>query len=353
MLSYGIILSCTPNHLIYVYRKGWKPLWNIGNGEQVVGLRSKVSGTEELNIGAISEAKTKHPVGTFCHSLMAIEQRVFPYCIEPYGKIISGRSRMVISSITKTEILRIMTSRTLNACQELSMDFSIADRTWKENEGKWIMQESMHHYGMEARRGLHGIANTERRYGRTDLKNMPSSVLNVEDHLSPIYYEKGHVFAQDHVFLNTMSLSNAIMKPDFVQYAKNHSQLKSQKNSQYVLVDVLGKSEGRVEAVYNLQVEDIPEYFANGILVHNCVWALSSLMFSATPGFFIAGGGRSEPQEPREQEEEKNPVHAGEAGDTGQAESAGIPADPKPVEGPAVAPKTKRDRAMERWLRGD
>ena len=29
--------------------------------------------------------------------------------------------------------------------------------------------------------------------------------------------------------------------------------------------------------VYNIQVEDVPEYFANGILVHNCVWAITQL----------------------------------------------------------------------------
>lgn len=30
--------------------------------------------------------------------------------------------------------------------------------------------------------------------------------------------------------------------------------------------------------VYNLEVEDMHEYYANGVLVHNCVWALSVLM---------------------------------------------------------------------------
>jgi hypothetical protein len=34
-----------------------------------------------------------------------------------------------------------------------------------------------------------------------------------------------------------------------------------------------------VQPVYNLSVEgDHPEYFANGILVHNCVWAFTVLM---------------------------------------------------------------------------
>jgi hypothetical protein len=36
--------------------------------------------------------------------------------------------------------------------------------------------------------------------------------------------------------------------------------------------------------VYNLTVADQPEFFANGILTHNCVWALTSLMIGEQPG---------------------------------------------------------------------
>jgi hypothetical protein len=32
-----------------------------------------------------------------------------------------------------------------------------------------------------------------------------------------------------------------------------------------------------MQDVYNLHVENQHEYYANGVLVHNCVWALSEL----------------------------------------------------------------------------
>jgi hypothetical protein len=48
---------------------------------------------------------------------------------------------------------------------------------------------------------------------------------------------------------------------------------------------VLGSCDAGAASVYNLEVEGQPEYFANGILVHNCVWAITELM---THG---AGGG--------------------------------------------------------------
>jgi len=32
------------------------------------------------------------------------------------------------------------------------------------------------------------------------------------------------------------------------------------------------------DAVYNLSVEGQPEYFANGVLVHNCFWSFRGLL---------------------------------------------------------------------------
>lgn len=41
---------------------------------------------------------------------------------------------------------------------------------------------------------------------------------------------------------------------------------------------MLGRSAvDQPEPVYDLTVADCPEFFANGVLVHNCVWALTEL----------------------------------------------------------------------------
>jgi phage terminase large subunit-like protein len=47
------------------------------------------------------------------------------------------------------------------------------------------------------------------------------------------------------------------------------------------------------QPVYNLEVEGQPEFFANGLLVHNCVWALSELMLNPSgPGRVSRPRGR-------------------------------------------------------------
>ena len=44
-------------------------------------------------------------------------------------------------------------------------------------------------------------------------------------------------------------------------------------------VSVVRVSAANVEPVFNLHVKgDANEFFANGVLVHNCVWALTDLM---------------------------------------------------------------------------
>ena len=47
-----------------------------------------------------------------------------------------------------------------------------------------------------------------------------------------------------------------------------------------------GKKEIGYAEVWNMEVEDTHEYFANGVLTHNCTWALQSLLVQEPKGFF-------------------------------------------------------------------
>jgi len=53
---------------------------------------------------------------------------------------------------------------------------------------------------------------------------------------------------------------------------------------------VVKSSSGGVAAVYNLTIADPPEYFANGILVHNCVWLYTELLVEPEPKHIRAWG---------------------------------------------------------------
>ena len=79
---------------------------------------------------------------------------------------------------------------------------------------------------------------------------------------------------------------DALVCDDIVTTCKSRRPTKGLKPAP---ASVVGFSEGRVEPVYNLQVEDEPEFYANGILVHNCVWALTELMVKQKRGKFVFG----------------------------------------------------------------
>ena len=53
--------------------------------------------------------------------------------------------------------------------------------------------------------------------------------------------------------------------------------------------------------VYNLTVANQPEFFANGVLVHNCVWAMTELMVKQPGEFRVLNLGDGEPQTEDEQ----------------------------------------------------
>lgn len=71
---------------------------------------------------------------------------------------------------------------------------------------------------------------------------------------------------------------SAIPWRHYAQSAREHfASENGASDQQHVPVYVEQVSASRVAPVYNLHVEDTHEFFANGILVHNCIWAVTDL----------------------------------------------------------------------------
>ena len=67
----------------------------------------------------------------------------------------------------------------------------------------------------------------------------------------------------------------SMMSRDNVRYVGNPSRPINIPNKNFVLNTVVSISEADVEdEVYDITVEDAHEFFANGILVHNCIDAI-------------------------------------------------------------------------------
>jgi intein/homing endonuclease len=167
--------------------------------------------------------------------------------------------------------------------------------------------------GTQAKKDENGIRNTAKEHGKTESstkKHVPSAVKYFIRQLTgqPI-----RPSAQENVYTDTTPKQKSIGKKERVRYAELSLRLKSQKSKDTALTGAQVKRAARSErgsalfvgkrllarqakikklvpvnadtlqergtaTVYNLEVEDCHEYFANGVLVHNCVWALTELM---------------------------------------------------------------------------
>ena len=90
---------------------------------------------------------------------------------------------------------------------------------------------------------------------------------------------------------SVLVLEGSIFIQKLVQFVEKHLKLLSfgkkdvQKNAQKNTKDSLKrlKEEKDIQKVYNIEVEDCPEYFANNILVHNCAIAFQMKDFAEYP----------------------------------------------------------------------
>src|SRR5690606_19760034 len=92
------------------------------------------------------------------------------------------------------------------------------------------------------------------------------NVMNAKQHTNHRHIIKH--FAQTNVNLGLDASQELIMKPGYALYVDQNIQLTNIQKLKLVDVNVL---ESWYEEVFDIMVEDEHEYFANGVLVHNCI----------------------------------------------------------------------------------
>ncbi|MDI6790826.1 MAG: Hint domain-containing protein [Thermodesulfobacteriota bacterium] len=74
-------------------------------------------------------------------------------------------------------------------------------------------------------------------------------------------------------------------KTGFAAFVVNNLLPKKVTAKKPVPVHMVTRQEVSIQPTYNLEVEGCPEYFANGVLVHNCVYSLAEIMTHTQTGF--------------------------------------------------------------------
>lgn len=232
--TFSLSLTCTDNHLIKT-SQGWKQISELKSGMTVYLSKSSM----EKSLGSFQE-----------NDIFQEEQ---PECTQKSGSFTTVQYQKDSMYITKTKIRGITQLKILNVLRRSNIYLNTAKNVLaKIRNGLKIFKRKglpLLLNGIEAKKEGNGIQNMEKRFGKSE----------------------------------NQLLSN-------VKCAKRNTKQSFQVGQSFVIKTVKLKPLEQEEKVYDLTIEEEHEYFANGILVHNC---MDGMRYAATRllqgSDFIAG----------------------------------------------------------------
>lgn len=281
-LSCGIIIECTYDHPIYVERRGFIPAWTIQKGEQVAVIASKLSNFKGSSTGDTLRAQTRRRRGTLRRTREVNALTSFRCFTERYGNIIAAVFQKARRFITSTATGITMTSQIFNALPQSAMPNFTRKSTPNNAALTLIEYDRSQRSGIKAKPGDYGTKNMHADRGSGESEMWISPVRSVASKLNPTCAElQMSAFAHVNALVDTTSERSAITKIERALFVAQHFLSRRARNKRLVPVDVVQSSEAGAAPVYDLTIEGEHEFFANGVLVHNCdalVWALTELM---------------------------------------------------------------------------
>ncbi|MCX8489532.1 MAG: terminase family protein [Cyclobacteriaceae bacterium] len=269
-------ITCTPNHLIYTQRGFVRA--DALRYDDVLCLQKELF-TKDILIGAIQSLK----VGQIAFITALVGQGVAIY-IATFGRIITALFQRTMTFIIKMATRTTMPLKTCNASIETTICENIQQNTTKKIKKKlsdtWNPFVLLQKLGMQALLEKPNIEKLARWPGSVSQKlqkcvSNAASLMKymkqwrpLENFVAPFankngaafivsYSTKNYVsFVNSH--LNIMPIENSAKKPVRHPVCSSYKSFKPNR-------------------VYDLTVKNHPEFFANGILVHNCRYACLSI----------------------------------------------------------------------------
>jgi hypothetical protein len=179
-------------------------------------------------------------------------------CTGTCGKSSTGRFRKARSSTTRTETRPTTTSLTWSVSRRPSTRSTTASSTASATSLP---------PGTRATRGGRG---TKQWPSKGDRSNRWSATANNAASNTPTFLPHCRGSAPTSASVRGDEKAELTTNNAFAVNAARSSHARNTSPRQLVPARVLTNAPGGLEKVYNLTVENCPEYFANGILVHNC-----------------------------------------------------------------------------------
>lgn len=287
--SDGSTVEGTGNHLVWTSNRAWLRLDELRYGDILEGWESRQNQASKPSPSTGSRiAVTRSRRGLNCATTTSPEAA--SDCIGPSGSTITARFLRGITSTTGTATRSTTPSRTLNASRILSTGASTGTRHARTGAGNTSTAFGrLRAHGTAAKQAARGTARTGSDPGWSGSR-FSAPVRSVAKHTRP-RSPAGPSSAR-----TTASLLRAAPRAltTWIESAPGAatrfaSTSTARTNAAPLSVEHVGFT-GRHEPVYDLTVDGVHEFYANGVLVHNCMDALRYAAFTHFYGKRGRGG---------------------------------------------------------------
>jgi len=258
VLYYGdksVTLNCTENHKIKT-NLGWIEISKLKEGMTVF-----LNNTTTENLSNCNQEK----ITLITEETGCIDSFGKPKQVVKYLKALKSTTLMKIHTIIGLKTLNLLKGQNTGVCISKKGGLKTLNFLMKFREKPvWHLRN-----GIVQNRELSGIDNTQ----RTSISDIRHTVLENVSVVDLSLKQKPHLqnFVQESAFQRIDGIQGLIMRKESVSTAPNHSR---QVNIQEIKIAAISVGLKQERRVYDLTVEKNHEYFANGVLVHNCMNAL-------------------------------------------------------------------------------
>lgn len=269
---HGEKVCCTSDHRFYTLNTGWKYIGDLIQSDILIikkhhRIWEKKQGTRLRSHGMGKNTDVIRDLLITMTEDTITEQDTI--CIEMCGNSIMDQFKMDTIYITKTEIPLIIAYPIWNVSHKDCISNYI--KMIGEQIKYQMKQEMQQKYGMDLKMGKNGIKNMQNvaisGKNLNEICSANCAVMDIKHENSPI-----QSFVRITVNQNGDEKLVLIMSKQLVNYVINNLQKIDMLNQDSVPVHVPAKIGGTTrQRVYDLTVEGCHEYFANNILVHNCL----------------------------------------------------------------------------------
>ncbi len=273
----GRQITGTGNHLIYTVNRGWVALRGIAVNDTLLVWQDQkaLSSTASNTIATLTRSggRIARTIGLASHMFEAASA----ICTSTCGSRLLGLSRLATKFTTRTTITPITTSTTWSASPLLSTGYDTARSVFvlarrrreppiSRQSGTWALRsdgrqrlEPSDRCSQSSNGWIASLLLIPARFAVRSFRAMRCRLSTAQTHVNGAAPKRGGNLIEG-------------LEPQSVLSAGLSSPLASQPHGSVRMVAVKQiTKDAKRQSVYNLNVAECPEYFANGILVHNCI----------------------------------------------------------------------------------